>query len=183
MCNAHHLREATAAFEQDGHPWAGELIRFLNSAERETDNARRLGREGFPPRLLTKFDRWFDRIMAAGKKYCASLPAFEPARAGKRGPKKRRVAENFLRRLMKRKKETLLFLHDLSVPFTNNEAERNVRMITVKENISGCFRTLEGAEDHMTLSSVAITSRKQGLNVLEVFAGTAESFLAALRFE
>ena len=45
MCYAHHLREAAAAFEQDGHPWAGELIRFLNGAERETDNARRLGRE------------------------------------------------------------------------------------------------------------------------------------------
>ena len=52
-----------------------------------------------------------------------------------------------------------------------------------EENISECFRTLEGAEDHITLSSVAITSRKQGLNVLEVIAGTAESFLAVLRFE
>ena len=183
MCNARHLREAAAAFEQDGHPWAGELIRLLNRAERTTDIARSLRRERLQPRLLAKFDRWFERIVAAGKKYCDDLPDFEPARAGKRGPKKRRVAENFLRRVKKRKKETLLFLHDLSVPFTNNEAERNVRMIKVKENISGCFRTLAGAEVHMTLSSVAITSRKHGLNILEVFAGTAESFLAALRLE
>ena len=52
-----------------------------------------------------------------------------------------------------------------------------------EENISGCFRTLEGAEDHMTLSSVAITSRKQGMNILEALSGTPESFLEALRFE
>ena len=56
MCNAHNLREAVAAFEQDGHFWAGELIRFLNKAERTTDIARRLGRERLPPRLLAKFD-------------------------------------------------------------------------------------------------------------------------------
>ena len=68
------------------------------------------------PRLLAKFDRWFERTVAGGEKCCDDLPAFEPARAGKRGPKKRRVPETSLRRLMKRKKETLLFLHDLSVP-------------------------------------------------------------------
>ena len=132
MSNAHHLREAATAFEQDGRPWAGELIRFLNKAEGTTDIARRPGRERLSPRLLAKFDRWFERIVAGGEECCADLPVFEPARAGKRGPKKRRVAENFLRRLMKRKKETLLFLHDLSVPFSNNEAERNVRMTAAR---------------------------------------------------
>ena len=109
-----HLRAAAVEFEQDGHPWAGEPIRFLNKAERATHIARRLNREGLLPRLLAKFDRLFDRIIAGGEKCCDDLPAFESARAGNRGSKKRRVPENFPRRL--KKKETLLFLHDLSVP-------------------------------------------------------------------
>ena len=132
MRDVHRKREAKAAFEQDGHPWAGEMIRFLDKAKRATDIARRLGRERLTPRLLAKFDRWFDRIIAGGEEYYAGLPDFVPARAGKRGRKKRRVAENFLRRLKKRKMQTLLFLHDLSVPFTNNEAEQNLRMITAR---------------------------------------------------
>ena len=97
-------------------PWAGELIRFLNRAERATDAARRPARERAPPRLLAKFDRRFERIVEGGEKCRADLPDFELARAGKRGPKKRRVVENFLRRVKKRKKETPQFLYDLSLP-------------------------------------------------------------------
>ena len=102
MCNVHHKREAKAAFEQDGHPWAGEMIRFFNKANCATGIARRLEREALPPSLLVKFDR----IIANGEEFYAGLEPFEPARAGKRGRKKRRIAENFLRRLKKRKKET-----------------------------------------------------------------------------
>ena len=78
MCNAHRKWEAKATFEQDGHPWAGEMIRFLDKVKRATDIARGLGRERLPPRLLAKFERWFDRIVAGGEKYCDDLPAFEP---------------------------------------------------------------------------------------------------------
>ena len=67
MRDVHHKREAKAAFEQDGHPWAGEMIRFLDKAKRATDIARRPGRERLTPRLLAKFDRWFDRIIAGGE--------------------------------------------------------------------------------------------------------------------
>ena len=88
------------------------MIRFLDGAKRATDIARGPARERAPPRLTAKFDR----IVAEGEKCCAGNPAFEPERAGKRGPKKRRVPENSLRRSMKRKRETLPFLHDLSVP-------------------------------------------------------------------
>ena len=116
MRDVHRKREAKAGFEQDAHPWAGEMIRFFYRAKRATNIARKLDRMELAPSLLVKFDRWFDRIIANGEEFYAGLEPFEPARAGKRGPKKRRIAENFLRRLMKRNKETLPFLHDLSVP-------------------------------------------------------------------
>ena len=83
MCNIHHKREAKAAFEQDGRPWAGEMIRFLDKAKRATDIARRLDREALPSSLLVKFDR----IIANGEEFYAGLEPFEPARAGKRGRK------------------------------------------------------------------------------------------------
>ena len=136
------------------------------------------------PLLLAKFDRWFERTVAGREKYCAKLPICELAKVGKRDPKKRRIAKNFPQRLMKRKKETAVLVYDLSVPFTNNEAERNVRMIMVKENISGCLRTLEGAEDHMALSSVAIRQH-EGQDMRRTFTnvrGTSR-IVTGIRFD
>ena len=92
------------------------MIRFLNGAKRAIDIARRLSREVLPPSLLAKLDRRFGRIIAVGKDIYVGLQFFEPARAGKRGRKEHRVAEKFLRRLMRRKKVTLPLLYDLSVP-------------------------------------------------------------------
>ena len=139
MRDVHRKREAKAAFDQDGHPWAGEMIRFFDRAKRATDIARRLDREALPLSLLVKFDR----IIANGEEFYVGLEPFEPSPAGKRGRKKRRVPENFLRRLKKRKKETLMFLYDLSVPFLNIEAERNLLMITARRtspDVSGLRR-------------------------------------------
>ena len=117
--------------------WPAAMVR------RATDIARMPAREALPPSLLVKFDRWFDRIIANGEEFHAGLEPFEPIRAGKRGRKKRRVPENSLRRPKKRKKETLPFLHDLSVTFSNNEAERNLRMKTARKtfpDVSGPSR-------------------------------------------
>ena len=69
MCNVHRKPEAKAAFEQDEHPWAGEMIRFFDRAKRATDIARRLDREALPSSLLVKFDRWFERIVANGEEF------------------------------------------------------------------------------------------------------------------
>ena len=91
MRNVHRKREATAAFEQDGHPWAGEMIRRFDRAKRATDIALGLDREALPPSLLVNLDRWFDRIIATGEVFHAGLEPFEPARAGKRGPQVRQL--------------------------------------------------------------------------------------------
>ena len=85
-----------------------------------------------------------------------------------RAVKKRRIGHNLCLRLLKRAKCVLLFLHDLTVPFSNNEAERDLRMTKVRQKVSGCFRTVQGLKDFCTLRTIIETARKQGWNVLEV---------------
>ena len=96
---------------------------------------------------------------------------------GQRGRTKQSSTFNLLRRLFEREKEVLRFMHDLSVPFTNNLAERAMRMPKTKQRISGCFRTLIGAENFCVIRSYLDTARKQGFGMLHamqaVFSGQA----------
>ncbi len=84
-----------------------------------------------------------------------------------RGRAKQTPAFNLLRRLREHADEVLRFVTDLSVPFTNNLGERAIRMPKVKQKISGCFRTLEGAQNFATIRSYLDTLHKQGHNLLD----------------
>ena len=107
-----------------------------------------------------------------------------PKKSGgeRRGRKPRRTGHNLLLRLQTRKEDTLRFLHDPAVSFTNNEAERDGRMMKVKQKISGGFRTPDGAADFATLRSVISTARKQGWNLIETLMATPTELVARLRF-
>lgn len=78
------------------------------------------------------------------------------------------------------KDETLRFLADFDVPFTNNLAEQGLRMTKVKMKISGSFRAFEGAGVFVRLRSIVSTARKQGCNILKVLTSTPASLLIAL---
>jgi len=84
-------------------------------------------------------------------------------------------------RLQCRKEDVLRFLDDPSVPFTNNRAEQDLRMMKVKQKISGCFRTAAGAEEFAVLRTVLSTAAKQGWNLLKTLQESPDALIAKLR--
>lgn len=150
LCNAHILRELKALVEIEKEHWARRMQKLLRHACHATA----------PP--VEKIRRLYDRIVANGVAFHEAQPAF--ATPGKRGRTKRRTGHNLLLRLQNHKDDVLRFLSNTAVPFTNNQAERDIRMMKVKQKISGGFRTSRGAETFCTLRGFLSTQRKQGLN-------------------
>src|SRR3974390_1522204 len=100
------------------------------------------------------------------------------SRGGRNPP---RTGHNLLLRLASRKQDVLRFLADPNVPFTNNQAERDARMMKVKQKISGCFRCIAGATDFATIRSFIATAKKQGWNVIEAIAQEPKVLVNSLR--
>src|SRR3989304_1216457 len=103
----------------------------------------------------------YDRIRGVG---CEATPP--PGQRGRRGPPKRSKAGNLVERLREHKGATLAFMEDFAVPFDNNQAEHDIRMVKVREKISGCFRTTTGAERFCRIRGYISTLRKQGMPIL-----------------
>ena len=105
----------------------------------------------------------------------SALPKAPP-----RGRPRRRVGHNLLLRLSTRKSDVLRFLTDPSVPFTNNLAERDGRMMKLRQKISGGFRSEQGAADFAVIRSLLSTARKQGWGLLQTLTGGPEQLIANL---
>jgi transposase len=161
LCNAHHLRELKALIEIDKEDWARKMQILL----RRACHAVNLARERdipFKPRLITRIERRYDAIVAEGLAFHQGLP---PLRRPKgRGKTPRRVG---LLRLERRRGDVLRFLHDPSVPFTNNQAEGDARMMKLRQKISAGFRAQASADDFAVVRSALSTARKQGWNILD----------------
>lgn len=150
-----------------------ELLREIKAAGEETlPQAASL-----PPEWLEAFERRYDAIVQEGLEANPLPPP--PAHAGtakKRGRPKQTPPRNLLRRLRDFNAQVLAFMDDFHVPFDNNQAERDVRMVQVKQKVSGCFRTLEGAERFGRIRGYISTARKNAKNVFEAirdaFGGT-----------
>ncbi len=184
LCNAHHLRELKALVEIENEDWALKMQRLL----RRACHAANLSREkGVPlkPNIITLFERRYDSIVADGIAFHESQPPLDPAPtkgiARRRGRKRRRIGHNLLLRLHTRKEDVLRFLIDPTVPFTNNQAEQDGRMMKLKQKISGGFRSQKGAEDFANIRSVISTARKQGWNVIEALMQGPEILIQRLR--
>jgi transposase len=111
-----------------------------------------------------KFLESYQEILERGFQRESLEPALPK---GLRGKQKQSKAKNLLDRLQKHKEETLRFMRDFRVPFDNNLAEWDLRMMKVQQKISGCFRTEQGAEDFCQIRTYVSTMKKQGQNILE----------------
>lgn len=166
LCNAHHLRELTRAWEQDGMVWAKELEQLLREINQAVDNAG-----GVLPSDQAKSYRrqYLDQLKEANKECPAPEP---PDGKPKRGRIKRSKARNLLERLRDYENDVLRFMENPEVPFTNNQGENDIRMTKVQQKISGCFRSVDGARIFCRVRGYLSTCRKQGVS-----ASTALSLL------
>ena len=168
LCNAHHLRELQWVEKEYGQRWAAAMAGLLVEIKDAVEVARDGGAGALPAGSLADFGRRYDGVVKAG--YAANPRP--PANRGGGTPKKKgRPAQapplNLLDRLRDFKPQTLAFMHDFRVPFDNNLAERDVRMVKLKQKVSGGFRTLEGAKDFARIRGYISTARKNAVNVFD----------------
>src|SRR5512144_2235815 len=158
LCNAHHLRELAAVAEQGGQDWAAEMARLLVEIHRVVERAKQAGADGLAAGLLDSYRARYQRIVQAG---WAANPG---GHRGRRGS----PAANLLDRLDGYRNDVLRFAADFRVPFENNLAERDIRMVKLRQKISGCLRTTAGATAFCALRSYLSTAAKQGHAALAV---------------
>jgi len=171
LCNIHHLRELTFLEEQYHQAWATQLKALLLDMKAATEQARAAGRRQLPAVLRQTFVTRYRAVLAAG--HAANPPP--ERRPHQRGRVKQTPAQNLLERLWLGQEQVLAFLDDLTIPFDNNQAERDLRTLKMQQKVSGCFRSDPGADAFVRLRSYLATLRKQGQPLFAalqtVFAG------------
>jgi len=172
LCGAHLLRELAYEQQITGHSWAQELSTTLVDALKACDAARTAGSTALSATEIETFTGRYRCGVQAGQGLNPAAAKIE----GRKGRVKQSSAFNLLQRLKEHEAEVLYFMHDLAVPFTNNLAERAIRMPKVKQRISGCFRTFRGAQNFCAIRAYIDSARKQGFGMLHAlqaaFAGS-----------
>jgi len=160
LCGAHLLRELTFIVEAEGYAWAKNMKRLLQETCARV--ARRERKKLTAPEYALVQKRYRNIITRGGKE----LPPIPPRHNGKRGRIAKSDAHNLWARLKNYERAVLLFAKDAHVAFTNNRAERDLRMSKVKQKVSGCFRNRHYAEAYCRISSYLQTMANRGYNPL-----------------
>jgi transposase len=180
LCNAHHLRELTFVEEELHQPWAGQLKRLLREMRTTVEQARSAGATPLERAVRDDFIARYEALLGQGLAHNPQPPPpAGEARKPRRGRRKQSPVRNLLDRLWMHEDEALLFLDNFAVPFDNNQAERDLRMVKVQQKVSGTFCSDAGADAFCRIRSVCSTWRKQGRSALEAlidaFAGRSLS--------
>jgi transposase len=167
-CGAHLVRELTFLAEQHHQDWAADLRDLLLAMHAAAEQWRAGGAAQVPAHEQADWIAQYHALLAAG--YAAQPPPSAPTGDRRRGRPKQSPAKNLLDALLGQAERVLAFLANLRVPFTNNQAERDLRMVKVQQKISGTFRSTSGATAFCCLRSYLSTMRKQGHGLLEALA-------------
>ena len=157
LCNAHLLRDLKGLVEE-GKTWASQMITLLLKAKEYKETTR------LSKKIKTEIFADYDKIVSAG---LDAEPVLEESTVKKRGRQKKSDSLRLLETFSNRKNQILKFFTNQNVPFDNNLAERDLRMIKLKQKISGCFRTKKGAEIFCRIRSYISTVKKQQYNILD----------------
>jgi len=152
LCNVHHLRELKFVYEQEKKEWAQKVSTLLLSAKKIADQAREQGKREIAPEDIKMIENQYTSlILEIGIAYFELLE---------------KPGLNLYKRLLRKMDCVLAFIYDLEIPFSNNQAEQDLRMEKVKQKISGCFRTFEGGVISCRIRGYISTSRKQGWRII-----------------
>ena len=171
ICGAHLLRDCLFVAEQEKQSWGQAMFDLLLAMAKAADDFRAQGAKQVPKPERDQWIAQYFSILASGfAVHSAQAPPHQSTGPKRQGRKKQHASKNLLDALLKRADQVLGFLEDLSVPFTNNLAERDLRMVKVQQKISGTFRSEEGVTAFCTIRSYLSTMRKQGRSMLGAMA-------------
>jgi transposase len=163
LCNAHHLRELAGIAELTGQVWPTQLAQLLVELHVAVEVTKATGKTKLPARRLATFGKRYDALIVEGKQL--NPP---PPRTGKRGRPALGAAGSLLARLETHRADVLRFATDFTVPFDNNQAERDIRMVKLQQKISGGWRSDSGAEAFLDVRSYLGTARKHRQGAMTV---------------
>ena len=163
LCNIHHLRNLTFCEEVLNCSWAAKAKQFFLHLLEKVKSAKESGSDCLTRGQLQSISKKYNELIAEGQQLYPPPKKIK----GRRGATKKSKSHNLLERFINYKSEVLAFAKNFLIPFGNNLAEQAIRMVKVKQKISGCFRSEQGAKDFADIRSYISTMQKQGYTIIQ----------------